>query len=167
MKTIPLTLNDKQTKVPQDAKICGRCNEIKDTIEFNRNTNSADGRQSLCIICCHAYSKVWREENRAAIKAKKSSHRKENKDKYRSKQRSKVYGISEIEIDALIVMQNNTCAICCFEFTSKGSFHVDHSHKTGAIRGLLCPHCNKGLGMFRDDESRLSRAALYLLSHRD
>jgi len=50
------------------------------------------------------------------------------------------------------------CVIC----GSKGSLVVDHNHRTGIIRGMLCNHCNRGLGHFRDDPELLEFAAIYL-----
>ena len=51
------------------------------------------------------------------------------------------------------------CAICR---STKRELRVDHSHKTGNIRGLLCDRCNWALGMFSDNVNNLERAILYL-----
>lgn len=50
------------------------------------------------------------------------------------------------------------CIIC----GSDETLVVDHDHKTGKIRGMLCNHCNRGLGHFRDDPELLEFAAIYL-----
>lgn len=39
---------------------------------------------------------------------------------------------------------------------------ADHDHKTGEFRGIICHHCNKGLGNFKDDVRRLEKAIIYL-----
>jgi hypothetical protein len=55
------------------------------------------------------------------------------------------------------------CVIC----GDTGPLVVDHDHKTGAIRGLLCNHCNRGLGHFRDNPELLEFARMYLLASSD
>jgi hypothetical protein len=50
------------------------------------------------------------------------------------------------------------CVICGTE----GVLVVDHDHTTGQVRGVLCNHCNRGLGHFRDDPTLLEFAAQYL-----
>ena len=57
--------------------------------------------------------------------------------------------------------QENKCAIC--GHPPKNRAHgVDHCHKTGLIRGLLCPHCNVALGKFRDSTEMVRKALNYL-----
>jgi hypothetical protein len=55
------------------------------------------------------------------------------------------------------------CVIC----GSNEPLVVDHDHETGGIRGMLCNHCNRGLGHFRDDPMLLEFARVYLLSSRN
>jgi hypothetical protein len=55
------------------------------------------------------------------------------------------------------------CVIC----GEQGPLVVDHDHRTGQIRGMLCNHCNRGLGHFRDDPTLLEFAAQYLYASCD
>jgi len=57
----------------------------------------------------------------------------------------------------------NQCVIC----GSNEKLVVDHDHKTNKIRGLLCNHCNRGLGHFRDDPMLLEFAAMYIYASVD
>jgi ribosomal protein L34E len=79
------------------------------------------------------------------------------------------YGITLADYYRLCAEQCGACAICGTvpsENIDGGRnqkvLHVDHDHKTGAYRGLLCSNCNRCLGMFRDCPVILRRAADYL-----
>ena len=80
----------------------------------------------------------------------------------------KWYHISEDEYNAMLAKQDGKCAICGkgFDLSSKNErtpVCIDHCHKTGEFRGLLCRYCNQGLGHFKDDPQLLAAAIAYLL----
>lgn len=70
------------------------------------------------------------------------------------------YGITKEQYDALLTKQSGRCKIC--ESQLGCDLRVDHNHETGEIRGLLCPNCNSGLGLFKEDPQRLENAIAYL-----
>lgn len=73
------------------------------------------------------------------------------------------YGISLDEYDEYLKKQKNSCGICGVNVSEmKRNFDVDYSHSTNKIRGLLCPKCNKGIGLFNDDIILLTKAINYL-----
>jgi hypothetical protein len=76
------------------------------------------------------------------------------------------YGISEADFNAMATTQGNACAICRIP-SEPIALHVDHDHDTGEVRGLLCGKCNRGLGLFRDNESILLQAVAYLTGQHD
>lgn len=91
----------------------------------------------------------------------------ENPERYReSKRRQNLkrrYGITIEEYDTMLYNQEGVCAICgTEECRVKPSFSVDHDHRTGEIRGLLCNDCNTALGGFKDDARLLRKAIKYL-----
>ena len=73
----------------------------------------------------------------------------------------RTYGISLEEYESLLESQDNVCKICKTEKIGK-HLAVDHDHKTGKIRGILCENCNRGLGMFKDSPELLQNAIQYL-----
>lgn len=76
------------------------------------------------------------------------------------------YGITLAQYDYLLKEQGGVCAICrCDKPNGKGAWHIDHCHRTGAVRGILCSKCNFVVGLCGDNPSILSAAATYL--HRE
>lgn len=71
------------------------------------------------------------------------------------------YGITIEDYDRILASQGGKCAICKGG-TSKRHFAVDHNHKSGNVRGLLCARCNTGLARFMDNITNLRRAVRYM-----
>lgn len=78
------------------------------------------------------------------------------------------YGLTQQQYEEMLCQQGGKCAIC--GTTDPGPrikhFHVDHCHKTGKIRDLLCTNCNSLIGHGREDMMVLRRAIEYLERHR-
>lgn len=86
-------------------------------------------------------------------------------DRQRKYQLRDKYGITEAQYDEMLIQQNGKCAICETDKpTGKWKrFAVDHCHKSGNVRGLLCNECNRGMGLLRDSPDLLIKAAEYLI----
>lgn len=78
--------------------------------------------------------------------------------KIQARKRAGGAGLSIEEIQQMRVKQNNACAIC----NDPDPTDLDHCHTTGTVRWLLCSHCNRGLGAFRDSPNLLKKAAAML-----
>jgi hypothetical protein len=96
--------------------------------------------------------------------------REANRDHYRGRDFIKKYGIDFATYQKMLVAQKGVCAICeqpetKIQNSTIRLLSVDHDHKTGAVRGLLCASCNQGVGYFRDDIPILQRAIGYLRRH--
>lgn len=108
-------------------------------------------------------SKAWYTRNRERILQK--SRNRSITVKYDK------YGITKDEYDNLWVSQEGKCAICHKEEASRSPLGrtimlaVDHDHKTGKVRGLLCKSCNVGVGKFFDRIDILKFAISYLGIH--
>jgi hypothetical protein len=83
----------------------------------------------------------------------------------------RLYGITREFYLQMQENQNSRCAICnaTFEESNNPSHDrlvVDHNHKTGKVRGLLCSKCNFALGNFDEDVDKLLNAVEYLRKHK-
>jgi hypothetical protein len=71
------------------------------------------------------------------------------------------FGITLAEYDQILKHQKGRCAIC-EEKPFKRRLAVDHCHKSGLVRGLLCMRCNRALGKFQDSTELVVNAAKYV-----
>ena len=78
----------------------------------------------------------------------------------------KQYGLSREQYALMLKAQGGGCALCGSKKPGgpmpRRNFAVDHDHRSGKVRGLLCAPCNTGLGHFKDNQQLLRRAADYL-----
>lgn len=106
----------------------------------------------------------WRRNNPERWNQIQRDWRAKNKEKLRE-YHLKQYGITPAEYDALFEAQGKKCA-CCGQtgFTSK-NWHVDHDHKTGVVRGIVCHKCNTTLGLLGDSLPKVEESCNQYLSY--
>jgi hypothetical protein len=104
------------------------------------------------------------EKNKEKIRERQKLYREANPRRIRSSHLKTVHGITLETYEMMLAAQGGVCAICLGPPDGRwGSYHVDHDHRTGVVRGLLCNSCNLGLGKFKDSITRLSSAQRYLV----
>lgn len=133
-------------------KVCVECGQEYPT-GFHKNSVK-------CVPCLYAAT--------ASRKAdKRSRKRKDDPETHHRKDfeadLKKNYGMTLVEFDTLYDNQKGCCACCgAHESNFKRGLHVDHEHKSGQVRALLCTRCNPGLGYFEDSIEKLEMAITYL-----
>lgn len=135
----------------QGKKFCPRCKEVKNHESFYTTGQSNDGFASYCIVCYKSIDKKHFERK----------YYKRDKEKIRGRNLQKKFGLTLEQYNQMAKAQDFKCAVCKQPETSK-SLAVDHDHKTGQIRGLLCGRCNPGLGFLKDDPERIRNLVKYL-----
>ena len=109
-------------------------------------------------------SRDYYAKNPAMWAASSRIYRAKNTDRVRLSRRTANYGLTQEEFHTLWNLQAGRCAICVERLIDDGTrlTHIDHCHKSGEIRGILCKDCNFGLGWFKDSKNLLLRAHDYL-----
>ncbi|KOV22118.1 endonuclease VII [Streptomyces sp. XY152] len=117
---------------PEGHEYCRRCEKTKPHSEWDRNRTASDGLSKACKAC-------------RAIEG-------------RARHLKRHYGLAEAGRDAMVDSRMGLCVIC----PKAPAIHVDHCHKTGKVRGVLCFNCNSAIGKLGDDPDAVRRAAAYL-----
>ncbi len=139
---------------------CSRCGVEKPLSEFHSCTNLVSGVNPACKVCENERRRKWRNEHADQIKTRQPHYRRTYKSRHPERQRAserrqslkKKFGISIEQYDKMLELQAFGCAICRAVSDKSGRrLAVDHDHKTGRLRGLLCTNCNTAVGLL--DES--------------
>ena len=128
-------------------KACLRCGVVKPLGNFFHNSWRPDGLTAYCKPCVSKVSREWGRRHPEKLRA------------YTLKRK---YGLSIEGFLELVEQQGGRCAVCVRKFAHVKDGHVDHDHRSGKVRGVLCGSCNRGLGLFGDNRFVLTEAAAYL-----
>ena len=129
-----------------------KCSTCK--IELNKE-NGYFSKEALASHYCKLHHKekarVWR---------------KNNKNKVRNNRFKSLYGITTKDYETMFKNQGGKCELCDDLWLNGKLLCVDHDHKTGKVRALLCERHNWLLGNAKDDILTLYKAADYLEKHK-
>lgn len=133
-----------------EEKQCPGCTKTKPFSEFA--TTKTGKLQSWCRRCTRDASNAWH---------------KRHPEKRRNQNYKHNHKITLEEYNAMFAKQGGLCASCgCpaagMHYGKPRNLAVDHCHKTGEIRGLLCDMCNRALGMLDDDPEKIKALLRYI-----
>ncbi|TAE75120.1 MAG: hypothetical protein EAZ84_09905 [Verrucomicrobia bacterium] len=135
-------------RVPRGGdKKCPKCATTKQLSEFNKDSQKSSGYRSHCKTCT-------RKDNERLRKIPGRAQQWKLKNRF---------NLTLSDYDSLLEQQGNGCAICGKSPEENGKrLAVDHNHRTGEVRGLLCTACNTAIGLLSDSPSTLRSATRYL-----
>jgi hypothetical protein len=96
----------------------------------------------------HAVERIKRYRQSALVRDRSAAYFRKQK-----------YGVTDEWYNELLLNQDGRCAIC---YADDCALEIDHCHGTGKVRGLLCHHCNAGLGHFKDSVHSLKNAIKFI-----
>lgn len=129
-----------------DLRRCTKCGTDKSREDFYDKSRRPNSKRGHCKKC-HSAQTLANYRKNPSVKRRSLLRR---------------YGLTEGQYLGLVSAQGNKCAICGKRDRFRDVLAVDHDHKTGLVRGLLCGECNRGLGIFNDSIELLTAAIEYL-----
>lgn len=131
-------------------KTCRICKTPKELKFFGNDKDNRDKKNTICKPCNKIYMAKYKEPNKVSQR------------KYQLKR----YNLTQDDFNKILASQKGICAVCGGPPTVYDKYVVDHDHDTGAVRGLICQHCNTGLGRFKDSTKLLESAKRYINNSR-
>lgn len=163
-------LQDLTTLFRITMKACSKCKHNLPTSEFGTHKHTRDRLDSWCRSCRRKREKEPHAKSLKRASARRRRH--DNPDSFRDNALRAKFGITLAQYKGMLDAQNGVCLICASPPIIRDGRNgkikdlcVDHDHKTGIIRGLLCDRCNTSIGQFKDNPTLLVRAAEYLEGH--
>lgn len=151
---IPFYITPDETKM-----MCLICQKfLPRTTEFFYINNRTGTLRRRCKDCTN-------------IESRKRHAKPKANERHCDRMREKAFGLTKKDYKKIVEEQDNRCAICNQHETRKNrigqtrNLSVDHCHKSGKIRQLLCSNCNAGLGHFKDNPEFILAAYKYILKH--
>lgn len=139
-------------------RACKNCKVIKDLDKFTLNKLCKYGREHTCKACTITRQGSWEQ---ISPNSHKNSY-------YKWK-----HGVTKSQYDSMFERQGGVCAVCRNKETGLNgkrtgikALCIDHDHKTGAVRELLCNRCNTALGSLREDLNIITNLVDYIKKHR-
>jgi hypothetical protein len=170
-------------------KRCSHCKQVYSVALFGKNASGKDGLHNMCKQCAKEYSREMRELLKAvppktcsecnetkpasdfyapnALYCKQCRRKWNTKGKMSARNASlkQRFNITQEDYESMLFSQGGVCAICGEPPKEGSHLHVDHCHKTGVVRALLCRGCNVAIGSMRENPDIMRRAALYVEKH--
>lgn len=156
-------------------KRCVKCSNSLDSIEFSKDSSRKDGLSARCRTCDKEKVRKWQVDNPAAVNETNRRLKKKYPDRNKVSIRRSEYikfwpHLSPSkridEYNRIFMEQEGRCRICSrhqSEFSVR--LAVDHCHKTGKVRALLCRRCNVALGLLEENADLFVLSASYLKEH--
>ncbi len=146
---------------------CSACRTLKPAADFYRCCTNSSGLSGKCKACILSDKKPYKPRDREEFLRKARERAPRYRNKIRGYMLLRNYGLHLRDYEALLAFQDGKCAICGTRTPrrrNRVNWFVDHCHRTGRVRGLLCAPCNAALGGMKDDPKILEAAIRYLAS---
>ena len=150
-----------------DMKQCRVCGKEKLLTDYYKRTDPRRAMSDPCRECVLAARKADYHKRKEYMSERARRYRKEHPEKIRDTKLRQTYNVGSDYYNEKLAEQGGVCAGCRqnVQIIWKGkvvAMAIDHDHKTGKNRGVLCMHCNRALGSLRDDINVLNNLIDYL-----